>query len=110
MPRRMRVAVLAAAITTAGAALAAGGQPPDAERQAALEYMIRHDCGSCHGMTLQGGLGLPLRPERLRDIPDEALVHTILEGRPGTPMPPWRGLLSRAEAEWIVAYLKGEVE
>jgi cytochrome c55X len=77
------------------------------ERAAVLERLVRQDCGSCHGMTLKGGLGPDLRPERLTETPAEALALVILDGRPGTPMPPWRGLLSEADALWIAGYLKG---
>jgi len=75
--------------------------------KAELEHMVRQDCGSCHGMTLKGGLGNPLNPQDLAGKDDEALVATILDGRPGTPMPPWRGLLFEDDARWIVNYLKG---
>jgi cytochrome c55X len=75
---------------------------PDAARQKELVRMVRQDCGSCHGMTLQGGLGPPLLPASLRDKPPEGLAATIYFGRPGTPMPPWRTFLSEAEADWIV--------
>ena len=82
---------------------------PDAERQAQLLYLLKHDCGSCHGMTRKGGLGPALLPENLRDRPEELLVNTILDGRPGTPMPPWRGELSEADARWLVEALnRGE--
>lgn len=82
---------------------------PDALRQQALVQLVRQDCGSCHGMTLAGGLGLPLRPEALRDKPKESLVATILFGRPGTAMPPWAPFLNEAEAEWVVdMLLKGK--
>ena len=82
---------------------------PDAERQTQLLYLLKHDCGSCHGMTRKGGLGPALLPENLQDRPDELLVNTILDGRPGTPMPPWRGELSEADALWLVDALnRGE--
>jgi len=82
---------------------------PDSERQQQLLYLLRHDCGSCHGMTRKGGLGPALLPENLQGKPDDLLVNTILEGRPGTPMPPWRGELSRADAVWLVEMLnRGE--
>ena len=82
---------------------------PDAERQAQLLYLLKHDCGSCHGMTRKGGLGPALLPENLRDFPPEFLVTTILDGRQGTPMPPWRGELSEADARWLVEALnRGE--
>lgn len=77
----------------------------DAARQREITHLVRQDCGSCHGMTLAGGLGLPLRPEALRDKPQESLVATILYGRPGTAMPPWAPFLSEAEAEWVVDML-----
>jgi cytochrome c55X len=83
-------------------ALAAG---PDTARQGEITHLVRQDCGSCHGLTLAGGLGLPLHPEALRDKPKESLVATILFGRPGTAMPPWAPFLSETEAEWIVDML-----
>ena len=79
---------------------------PDTARRSELIRMVRNDCGSCHGMQLTGGLGLPLTPDTLKDKPDSALVATILFGRAGTPMPPWQPFLTEAEAEWIVENLK----
>jgi len=70
--------------------------------------LVRDDCGACHGLTLKGGLGSPLLPQSLAEKPDDVLVETILDGRPGTPMPPWRGMLGEDDARWIVRYLKGE--
>jgi len=75
-------------------------------RQAELTYLLRHDCGSCHGMWLEGGLGPPLKPEDLRHWSVEQLALTILYGRPGTPMPPWRPFLSPPEAQWLAKSLK----
>jgi cytochrome c55X len=71
-----------------------------------LVRLVRQDCGSCHGLTLKGGLGSPLLPATLADKPPESLVATILHGRPGTAMPPWRGLLTEQEAQWIVERLQ----
>lgn len=81
---------------------------PTAERQRELVRMVRQDCGSCHGMTLKGGLGPALLPETLAGKPAEGLVATIYYGRPGTPMPPWDRFLSEAEASWIVEKLMSE--
>ena len=53
------------------AALAA---EPDVARQKQLVHLVRQDCGSCHGMTLNGGLGPALLPETLKDKPAEGLV------------------------------------
>ena len=82
---------------------------PDMERQAELLYLLKHDCGSCHGMTRKGGLGPPLLPESLNEKPQPLLVNTVLFGRPGTPMPPWGSELSKQDAQWLVeAMLRGE--
>ena len=74
-------------------------------RQADLVRLVRQDCGSCHGLTLKGGLGPPLVAAALADKPAAFLKYTILYGRPGTPMPPWRAFLTEADAEWIAARL-----
>lgn len=79
--------------------------PPLAERQRELIHLVRQDCGSCHGMTLKGGLGPSLLPDALGDKPPEALVAIIYSGRPGTPMPPWQRFLSEDEARWVVEQL-----
>lgn len=77
-----------------------------AARQAELVTLVRQDCGSCHGLTLKGGLGPALLPETLKDKPADSLKSVILQGRPHTAMPPWQRFLSEAEAEWIVFKLQ----
>ena len=93
---------IAVALILSGAVLAA----PSGERQAELVHRVQHDCGSCHGLTMKGGLGPPLLPNDLAERSDAVLVEVILGGVPGTPMPPWRGELSEAEALWIVEQLR----
>ncbi len=85
------------------ASASAGDVAPDATR---LSSLVRQDCGSCHGLTLKGGLGKPLTAEHLRAWSSEQLVSIILDGVPGTPMPPWRPLISEADARWIVDRLQ----
>lgn len=85
--------------------LAAGAAPGPA-RQAELKHLVRQDCGACHGLTLQGGLGSPLTAAALADRPDDSLVATLLNGRPGSAMPPWRPFLSEDEARWVIQWLK----
>jgi cytochrome c55X len=110
---------LAAALVAASAVATAGGAvteststvamatvaAPDAARARELLRLLKQDCGSCHGMRLTGGLGPALTPEALRTKPAESLVATIVSGRPGTAMPPWRRFVSEAEARWLVARL-----
>lgn len=97
----MRYLFLLMALVATGATATAEPAP---DRQRELVRMVRQDCGSCHGMTLNGGLGPALTVEALRqrDVPKEALVATIVGGRPGTPMPPWHRFLTEPEAVWIV--------
>ena len=74
-------------------------------RHKELVQMVRHDCGSCHGLTLAGGLGPALLPEALAAKPVEYVERVILYGRPGTAMPPWQGMVSEEEARWIAQQL-----
>lgn len=75
-------------------------------RKTALSHIVKQDCGSCHGMTLKGGLGPALLPENLTGKPVAFLQHTILYGRAGTAMPPWKSLLTEQEVLWISQQLK----
>lgn len=95
----------ALAVCLALAACTAAAQDLSAARQQALVRVVRQDCGSCHGMRLTGGLGPALTREALADRPVAALAATIFHGRPGTPMPGWRTMLSEAEAQWIAERL-----
>ncbi len=102
-PQLLLLEVLALAVLGGTTAFAEELSPA---RQAELTSLVRQDCGSCHGMTLKGGLGRPIRPSDLSGIGEDALAEVILDGVPGTPMPPWRGLLSETEARWIAQSLK----
>ncbi len=102
MKRQLLGLALSALVPTAIAA---------ADRETELSRLLRHDCGSCHGMRLAGGLGPALTPERLAGYPEDYIVRTILDGRPGTAMPPWRQLLNADDARWLAQTLKhGEPE
>ncbi len=79
---------------------------PDEDRQRQLLNMLKHDCGSCHGLLLTGGLGPSLTADALAGREDSELVQIILNGRAGTPMPPWRDFISRPEAFWLVGNLR----
>lgn len=81
------------------------------ERQQELLYLLEQDCGSCHGLTLKGGLGPALTPDALAGKPAEFLQWTIMNGRLGTAMPPWRGILSEDESRWLAdRLLAGEMQ
>ena len=76
------------------------------QRARQLAYLVRQDCGSCHGMTLRGGLGPSLEARSLAGKDAAQLQYVILNGRRGTPMPPWKDFLSETEAAWVVDLLQ----
>ena len=94
-----------AAIALVLAAFPASAGDLSPQRAAELERLVRQDCGSCHGMTLKGGLGSDLQAETLAGTAPETLAQIVLDGIPGTAMPPWRPLLTEGEALWIAEYL-----
>lgn len=81
-------------------------KPLTDDRKAQLTHIVKQDCGSCHGMTLKGGLGPALLPENLEGKNELFLQYTILHGRTSTAMPPWKNLLTEQEALWIAEQLK----
>ena len=105
------MAKLLLALLLAGASQAGEAPQPASLDIDGLKRLVHQDCGSCHGLTLKGGLGPDIRPESLEHYEADVLKQVILDGIPGTPMPPWRPLMSEAEAEWIANYLlEGEAE
>jgi cytochrome c55X len=104
---RAALASLLLTLATTGIATAATqDNDPTPQRQQKLVRMVRQDCGSCHGLHLTGGLGPALTPAALRDWSVAGLAATILHGRPGTPMPPWKTFVSEPEADWIARRLR----
>lgn len=77
----------------------------EAKQNHDLANLVHQDCGSCHGLRLKGGLGPPLLPDAIPHYDVETLSEVILDGIPGTAMPPWRPLMTEAEARWIAQYL-----
>lgn len=94
-----------AALLAACLPLAAAAEPGPARRAELVEF-VRQDCGACHGLTLNGGLGPSLQPGALAGKDAEVLGYVILNGRRGTAMPPWKPFLTEAEARWIAEALK----
>lgn len=93
-------------IVSSGAIAETPSTTPSTQRQQALLHLLKHDCGSCHGMMLKGGLGPALLPQNLLGKSDDFLQQTILNGRVRTAMPPWRDLLSEPEVRWLLERLR----
>ena len=101
MARQSLIWGLILAVSTGSSAAADIG----GDQESQLERLVIQDCGSCHGLTLKGGLGRDITPEAMAHYDRETLRDIILDGIPGTAMPPWRPLLSEGEALWIADYL-----
>lgn len=101
----MSNAIHVAALCLIPALAFAAPSEPSPERAAALRHLLVQDCGSCHGLTLKGGLGPALLPTNLAGKPAAFLTATILDGRNGTAMPPWRSFLTDGEAAWLAETL-----
>lgn len=104
--RAAAAAARSLALALACAAGVATAADPAPARQAQLARWLRDDCGACHGMTLRGGLGPPLGAAALAGKPRDALVATVLQGRPGTAMPPWQPFMTQDEAAWLIERLQ----
>ena len=103
------LAILSGISLSALAALPAGNDPITVSqaRASALRHLLTQDCGSCHGLSLGGGLGPSLQPQSVANKPVEFLAYTILNGRPGTAMPPWSPFLTESEGVWLAREIKG---
>ena len=82
------------------------GAPFSPAHRAELRNLLIQDCGSCHGLTMRGGLGPALLPKNLANRSREALIDTVMYGRPDTAMPPWNTMLKRDEAAWMIDQLR----
>ncbi|MCP4002353.1 MAG: cytochrome c [Gammaproteobacteria bacterium] len=99
------VLILACLLATASLA---DPKIPTSQRQQELMQLLLDDCGSCHGMTMNGGLGPPLQQSNLAGKPDEYIFVTIRNGTAGTPMPPWHQFLTDDEIYWMIDVLRKE--
>ena len=67
------------------------------------------NCSACHGLSGEGGVGVPLAlPAFLNSVDDNFLFTTIREGRPGRVMPAHPSL-SDAQVKAIVSHLRSWV-
>ncbi len=79
-------------------------EPGDPERGGEL---FANTCASCHNTDAKGGaLGPSLVRPDIAAQDDDFFRETIINGRPGTAMPPWGGTLSAQDIEDIIAWLR----
>lgn len=106
----LRAGLVVLGLTGQATGVFAGGDSLGSERQRELKYLLQHDCGSCHGMRLKGGLGPSLLPDALQGKPAPYLKHVITNGLPGSAMPPWGKLLSEQDIDYLVELLTSQSE
>jgi putative heme-binding domain-containing protein len=99
--RRARTSVAVCAVLIAG--FPAKAAPSAAElEQAGNLFAISCSSSFCHGAGGVGARGPALRD---RDFTPDYVRTTMLNGRTGTAMPAFKGALSSAEVDMIVAYV-----
>lgn len=71
------------------------------------ELVFTQYCSSCHGPDAAGGaLGPTLVSADVGAKDDDFFRQTIIDGRTGTAMPPWGGILSAQEVEDLISFLR----
>lgn len=78
--------------------------------------IYRDRCKVCHGekgntnLFAAEVLNPPPRnftsSESLKDLTENRMIQSATEGRPGTAMMPWKGILKRHEIEAVIHYIR----
>lgn len=64
-------------------------------------------CATCHGAKGEGGTGTALgNAAMLALTPDHFIRHAIVNGRQGTPMPAFGGMLSEGDIDNVTAFVR----
>ena len=65
-------------------------------------------CAACHGVNREGvtGLGPTLTPESLVELSDDDIRDMILNGRSGTVMTAFKGILSPEQIDILLRLIK----
>ena len=89
--------------------LSCAGTAINADKVAAGAAVYANYCANCHGEQLlntSGGGIFDLR--RLRPDEHSRFVNSVLNGK--SQMPPWRGVLSLEQIEFIWTYIRANVD
>jgi len=109
-PAGVRGEVLPTPTAPAGEPTPAGPAGPvgegDADRGAQI---FATSCANCHGLDAAGGaLGPTLISPEVAANDDDFFRATIIDGRPGTAMPPWGSVLKAQDIEDVIAWLRSK--
>jgi nitrite reductase (NO-forming)/hydroxylamine reductase len=83
---------------------------PEVEAQVrgvAVSQYFQDSCSGCHGVHREGTIGPALIPQRLTEL-DAYYFGVIQNGKPGTVMPPWGGVLTADEINTLIAFIRSE--
>lgn len=77
------------------------------------QTVYQQNCTTCHGSSMEGGIGPQLNPiTKLPGVPDPLdvtyLINTVTNGRTpssGPAMPAWQGKLSDQDIKDVVSYI-----
>ncbi|MCH7908271.1 MAG: c-type cytochrome, partial [Candidatus Hydrogenedentes bacterium] len=82
--------------------VASMAETPRKEREETGAELFLEKCAVCHGIEGEGAIGPRLNNDDfLNVISEQFLYRTIVEGRPSTAMPAWRGLSASQVAALI---------
>ncbi len=71
------------------------------------EPLYKEHCERCHGNARTRGNAVHLANARFLEVASDAFLGwAISEGRPGTPMEAWKGKLTDAQIDDVVAYVR----
>jgi glucose/arabinose dehydrogenase len=71
--------------------------------------LVAQYCASCHGPTLQGGSAPSLMDDEWKYGSDDAsITANIRDGKPNTPMAPFKDILTDEQIRQIVFYLRNQ--
>jgi len=108
--RRMRGVSLAALVSATCAGLLGAGpvraqtlSPAVRAQVDAGQQLFATTCANCHGSAGKGAIGPALAK---RDLSQELIRNTFLNGRVGTPMPPFKDELDPKSQAEIIAYVQ----
>ncbi len=87
---------------------APGPAPPPGVATVAADELYTEKCAVCHGDKRQGvsGLAPELSPDSLERLDHAEIRDILLNGRPGTAMPPFKAALSQEEIDALVRLIK----
>ncbi len=119
--RRLTYTAIAVAVTGVvtglilGVALFSGGDAPSAVDSTPTSSstdgtgaLFATNCSICHGQDREGiaNLGPALTQQSLAELSDAEIRDTISVGRIAKGMPPWTGVLSAADIDALVQFIR----